>query len=282
MSDTNHHTSEKYAYLNRLSTGELENLLRSELDSSDRRDQDRTLYVLSLLAERDPENAVDREIETERAWQEFLTQYETPEGAGQTLYPVEVEEELAENPHTKRHPLRRFLLIAAVIACLIAALVPAAFGGDSLVKKIGQWSDEQFYFIRTYSDNNGWSEIQELLIQDGIESLVLPTYLPKGLQCIGTDVIRKEHLGFVEYSTAFQSEDEFVSFSVTKLTKMRERLYEKDEAEPEIYTMNGIDHYFFTNRDSVVVAWNNGDLECSIHGTISMAELKRMVESIYK
>lgn len=280
MSDTNHHTSEKYAYLNRLNTSELENLLRSELDSLENRDPDRTLYILSLLAERDPKSAEVQEAETERAWQAFLAQYETPEGAGQTLYPI--AEAAEEKPHAKRRPLRRFLLIAAVIACLIATLAPAALGGDGLVKKIGQWSDEQFYFIRTYSENDGWAEIQELLIQDGIESQVLPHYLPAGFQSIGTEVIRKEHLGFVEYNTAFKSEDEFISFSVTKLTKMRERLYEKDETEPEIYTMNGIDHYFFTNRDSVVVAWNNGDLECSIHGTISMSKLKRMVESIYE
>ena len=280
MSDRNHYTSEKYAYLNRLNTSELENLLRSELDSPENRDADRTLYILSLLAERDPESAAAREAETERAWQEFLTQYETSEGAGQTLYPI--AEAAEEKPRAKRRPLHRFSLIAAVVACLIAALAPAALGGDGLVKKIGQWSDEQFYFIRTYSENDGWAEIQELLIQDGIESQVLPSYLPAGFQSIGTEVTRKEHLGFVEYNTAFKSEDGFISFSVTKLTKMRERLYEKDDTKPEICTKNGIDHYFFTNRDSVVVAWNNGDLECSIHGTISMSELKRIVESIYE
>ena len=280
MSDTNHHTSEKYAYLNRLNTSELENLLRSELDSLENRDPDRTLYILSLLAERDPKSAEVQEAETERAWQAFLAQYETPEGAGQTLYPI--AEAAEEKPRAKRRPLRRFLLIAAVIACLIATLAPAVLGGDGLVKKIGQWTDEQFYFIRTYSADEELTEMRELLSQDGIESQVLPNYLPTGFQCIGTDVSRRESLGYMSYYTAFQSEDAFLSISVTQLIKMRTWNYEKDETEPEICTLNGIDHYFFKNNDNVVVAWINGDLECSMQGSISMSELKRMVESIYE
>ena len=56
---------------------------------------------------------------------------------------------------------------------------------------------------------------------------------------------------------------------------------QKDETDPQIYTLNGIDFYIFTNKDLYVGTWMDGNLECLILGIDSYDELIKIINSIY-
>ena len=286
----------KYAYLNHLSTSELEKLLRSDLDSLENRDPDRTLYILEVIEQRDPESAAKRQAEAGRAWKEFLELYDAPEGEGLTLYSSEVENDKVTEekciaptvvPHKKHRQLRRFLLIAAVIACLIATLLPTALGDNGFFDRIGVWSDEHFSFSKDGSEvnipNKELEGLQTALSEHGITELVVPRYLPEGYKCISLEVTPMPDFGFTFFNAVYQqNESALLSISIQKNNTLVSSVYEKSENEPEIYEQEGIKHYLFSNLENNCIVWNNGKLECSIQGNVAIEEIRKMIDSIYE
>ena len=57
---------------------------------------------------------------------------------------------------------------------------------------------------------------------------------------------------------------------------------EQSDSLIEVYTLNGIDYYLFNNEDQIQAAWVNGRFECVIFATLSLDEIKTMINSIEK
>ena len=55
---------------------------------------------------------------------------------------------------------------------------------------------------------------------------------------------------------------------------------EKSEDLLEIYTVNGVDYYIFSNNANLQAAWTIGEFECAIGGKITLEEMKMMINSI--
>ncbi len=80
---------QKYAYLERLSTDELEDILRADADQSSGSDVELILHITEILLERE-ERATGEPIEdVDRAWRDFQQYFNTPDATGRSLYPVE-------------------------------------------------------------------------------------------------------------------------------------------------------------------------------------------------
>ncbi len=79
----------KYAYLEQLSTDELENLLRTDMDQSDDSDIDLILRATEILLEREERETGKPIIDVERAWNDFQQYFNTPDATGRSLYPVD-------------------------------------------------------------------------------------------------------------------------------------------------------------------------------------------------
>jgi hypothetical protein len=81
-------TNSQFAYLDHLSTEELEDILRADMEVSEG-DTDLALYIMEVIAKREDATSEESKNRTLKALQEFHAVYNTPEGAGQTLYPPE-------------------------------------------------------------------------------------------------------------------------------------------------------------------------------------------------
>ena len=55
---------------------------------------------------------------------------------------------------------------------------------------------------------------------------------------------------------------------------------EKSDSLLEIYTVNDINYYIFSNNTRLQAAWVIGEFECQIIGKITIDELKTMIDSI--
>lgn len=82
-----HSPYETDAYLDRLSTEQLEDLLRADLASPDQNKEEVMLHILEVMERREKENPTGRLPDTERAWADFQRYYHIPEGEGRSLYP---------------------------------------------------------------------------------------------------------------------------------------------------------------------------------------------------
>lgn len=90
--------SEKYAYLNRLSTEQLEELLRMDVEESKPGNEDVVFHILEVIEQRENEHPTGRIPDVDKAWAEFQEYYNVPEGADTSLYPCEtVSDDSSEN-----------------------------------------------------------------------------------------------------------------------------------------------------------------------------------------
>ena len=289
----------KYAYLRGKSAEELNGLL--ELAVSPKGADEDEAYVDALLAELaareyTPER---RAAETDRAWRAFQSVYNTEEGRGQSLYPEEpAQQEHNAVPLTasrRKRRLRRVLILAAAIACLLALCVPAALGHQGFFDMIGRWTDEQFHFDETLfgaeatenakpiapEEEKTYQSIEEALADYQVTIPLMPQ-IPDGFEIselyVDDDLCR----GRMDFSVMYMNEERPCSVGLFWSTTPINGTYEKDDHPVEIYEKDGITHYLFENNGFKVCAWYNSGFECHIQGDLTKKELTEMIDSIYE
>lgn len=294
----------KYAHLNRLSTNELESILRADAESPNNVNDEAISYILEVIKQREREHPSGSFPDVGSSWKEFQTIYNTPEGEGRSLYPDDQEKNLntvsVQPNRAGVHKFHRSILVAAVIALLIASLTIPVAGYGNLIEMIGSWTANQFTFItdgyrndlnsnktNSGSDKSSDSQIREelrqVLQEYGITESVVPSWLPDGFELIG-DVSVQDYPDFnrIEFFAFYKSEEDSYALSITKDTASLEgNIYEKTLSSPEIYTVGNVDYYIVQNTDSIIAAWHVGNLECSINTTMSKSDLMRVIDSIY-
>lgn len=194
-------------------------------------------------------------------------------------------EEFLAKPERKRHGRKklRWAVAAAAVVCLLA--VPA-LGGDG-VENLVQWTEQHFSFL---PQNNlpqerpgavTYAEVQEAVAQLTIQP-VLPNWYPEGT--VLEDLEVSEMFDGTKVNVSFSLKDKEFSLNITvySLEPIGTTKYEKNEGPVETYYANRIPHYIMGNMDRYTAAWQNGNTENSIYGDLTVKELKRMIDSIYR
>ena len=139
---------EKYAYLNRLNTEQLEELLRMDMEMAEPGNEDVVFHILEVIEQREDEHPTGRIPDVDKAWAEFQEYYNIPEGVDASLYPCETEPDASsENPaefsHPRRPRLHRWLkqgLVAVIaVAAVFGGMVAAQAAGIDVFGTIGRW-----------------------------------------------------------------------------------------------------------------------------------------------
>ena len=295
----------KYAYLSRLSTKELEAILRADAESPNAVNDEAIFYILEVIEQREREHPSGSFPDVDSSWKEFQTIYNTPEGIGKSLYPTEDEEntrktEYAPQNSNRRRVLRRPLVVAAIIVLLIASLTIPVAGYGNLLEMIGSWTADQFTFIATgqhrnsnqgetdagkvnITDPQAGSELRQVLREHGITEPVVPSWLPDGFELVGEVSVQEyPDFGKVDFYAAYSNGSDSCTMSITQSAdSVQGYMYEKIPGEPEIYVANGFDHYIIQNTGTCIAAWYVDNLECSINTSLSVSDLKRAIDSIY-
>jgi len=55
---------------------------------------------------------------------------------------------------------------------------------------------------------------------------------------------------------------------------------EKNDDLLEVYMVDSVEYYIFSNTETMNAAWSIGEFECIITGKITLEEMKRMIDSI--
>ena len=292
-----HDRREKYAYLDQLSTPELEKLLRADAESPESGDDEAIFYIWEVIARREPERLSGPCPDVEQSWKDFQAVYNTPEGRDQTLYPAEAPEELPKKSALRRHMPRRPVLVAAVMVILVALLAVPVSGNENILQTIRKWTSEQFSFFSPDSrENEGrlpltesvedeqepGQKLRERLLEYGIEEDVVPHWLPEGFSLVGNIWVQEPYVtGDEEFSSYYESESDNLSINVTKYVSSSQKpIYEKVAGAPDSYLSNGIEYYIIENTSSLTAIWYIGKLECSINTTLSREVLEKIIDSI--
>ncbi|MCD8322300.1 MAG: DUF4367 domain-containing protein [Oscillospiraceae bacterium] len=179
--------------------------------------------------------------------------------------------------------------LAAAVVALLVALTTAAYA-SGLLGWIGQWNEDYFYFAQDAETDETETVIEQpeepfetledaLAFYDAPENIV-PTYVPEGYEFEGFEYYVLE--SFASFDLHYTNGTNTILFSYTLYGTEPSRQYSKDEGAPEIYTINGIDHYILTNAGRYYAVWQRGRFECFAYGYDSHEELVKTITSIYE
>lgn len=307
---------EKYAYLDQLSTERLQELLRADLESDSTEDHSEVIFhILEVMEQREEENPTGRLVDVDHALEEFQAFYNTPEGEGCSLYPEHSEKNTmysqASADHSvpvsqhyrRRRVFRACITVAATIALLFTILVGAQAFGFDVFGTLARWTESAFSFGPIQSEQIAGEslatnqkmidssdplelppEYQELWTElkgQGVDSLVFPTYIPDGFQIEEKDLYFQPEFNRIDFCVWYSNGNADIIFSVL-YDEDANRIYEKDRDNLELYESGEIEYYIFSNNGENVAAWYTNGLEYSLSTTISVHELKTILDSMYQ
>ena len=270
----------KYAYLDQLSTAALQDILRADIESPESGDDEAIFYILEVMKRRTQGPPLNACPDLEKSWSEFQSVYNTPEGAGKSLYPGGLPDPTPQARPAKsksvRRTMRRLLLVATFLVLLTVTLTVPAFGNAA--QELSEESGETSAF------ESSTGEALRLALQEhGIYADVVPHWLPEGFELQYEIQVSDVGLSKALEFSAFYSDNNYycvigiISHSDEEFLSS----YEKIAVSPKTYTVHGIQHYIFDNTEATTVAWNIDRLECSII-TNYPDGLIEIIDSIYE
>lgn len=309
MTEREHRNRTSYSKYDRMSTAELEEILRLdfELPAADELDMDTVLYITEVIArrEREAENSSIPNIDI--AWNDFCTKY-FPNGGDPLLEDVSTDKTTAEQKavsntptKTSRYPIRRRIVrvasIAALLVTLFLVMTATAYAfGYNLWGAIAQWTQDTFSFAIEKGEHSqaaenrspsnmslgDTSDLQKALKDHGLQHLSFPTWIPEEFS-IDTVYVSEDE-GYTDFSVLYTDGDKILILSAFLHKDVPDNFiqWQKDLAVPVVYEAGGISHYMMTNMGRQKAVWLVDTCEYGITGDISKEELILMIDSIYK
>lgn len=306
---------EKYACLDQLSTRQLEELLRADIESPESSEEGVIFHILQVIEQREKEEPTGRLPDVDKAWEEFQQYYNIPEGEGQSLYPCEQAGDKNERivgrgvvlsapvpiaePVRMRHVLRQGLAAVVAVAVLLGGMVVAQASGIDVFGKLGQWTEETFHFTSSGEKDAAdsgpvstlnpavikyYDEVQAALEECGMPGELAPAWCPTGFEASLPEVL-SDKLSDTVYVSFSNDEERFFSIDFTrcKLASYLERItFEKDDTPVEQYTSKGRTFYILSNIDMVMATWASTDdlITVSIAGNLTRDDIKTIIDSM--
>ena len=296
--------NEKYAYLNRLSTEQLEELLRMDMEEGKSGNEGVVFHILEVIEQRENKCPTGRIPDVDKAWEEFQEYYDVPEEGDAALYPCGAEPNGNTNntterslPHKSR--FRRYLkqaLVAAIaVAAVLGGMVVAQASGIDVFGMIGRWTDDVFHFMPVtdessestgvYADENApeYDALREALASLGIDENLAPMGYPAGFAASEPEILDSSisdtvYLELINDKNGHNISVEIIQYHAEQYLQMTR--FEKDTNDVEQYSNGHQIFYILSNMDTVTATWSNGLTVIQLSGNTSKYDLKKIIDSI--
>ena len=281
MSEMN--SRESYTRYDEMTTDQLREILRKhahgELEKEP--DTEELFYIMEVLADRESENPEKQIESTEEAYATFVKHY-APEMAEDKPIPFPKRSAAAT----------RWMKWVAVVAIIFVALTTAAVSAKAFAPdlwgKFANWTKEIFRFEEVNGGTEGQepdkevnvelNSLREAMDNHEMTADMAPKWLPEGYLCINVDT--KETPKARRITAVYEKDGEQLIIQIRQEFGSPPFQIEKNEDLIEIYTVDGVDYYIFSNMDTIHIAWVNGEYECLIIGKLTIDEAKKVIDSI--
>lgn len=294
---------EKYAYLNRLSTEQLEELLHMDMEMAEPGNEDVVFHILEVIEQRENEHPTGRIPDVDKAWAEFQEYYNVPEGADDSLYPCKTEtgnssENPAKFPSSRTPHLHRWIkqgLVAVIaVAAVFGGIVAAQASGIDVFGTIGRWTDNVFHFMPSRNENSTstgahageniskYATLREALASVGIDENLAPTWCPDGFTASEPETVNSS-VGNAVYFILSGRDGEFISLDFIRYHSrgnLEETLFEKDVKGVEQYSNGEQTFYILSNIDTITATWSDGLIMAQFSGDTTEDILKKLIDSV--
>lgn len=283
MSENTNRRDQDFAKYDAMSTEELEEILRLDLDAPPEQESDTQvlLTIMEVLAQRkkEPEKKAFEALES------FRRNYMPKENPTAPVLNCKKK----TNSRTPARWLRTLAATAAVIAVILLTSVTAkAFGWD-LWDAVIKWTEDTFHIsiggpsnASDPGENDGlpYSSLEEALLKKDVDVLLAPQWIPAGY--VLTDISIEETPFRKTYNAIYHKGESSLRISIFEHIKTDPEYVEQGEGLIETYEASGITYYLFANNSRTQAVWINESFECYILGELTISELKSMIDSIGK
>ena len=275
---------EKHEELSRfdsMSTEELQEILRKHAHGELEIEPDtQELYIImEVLSVRRQENDSQAFQTDEEAYVEFCQHYKP-------------EEQAADMPKGIPFPSRWYKAVAAVLALVLILAAATSITAEALHidiwNRLASWTNDVFQFgqilqVPSAPDpeleyNAELKSLQDALNDNQITEKLAPTWMPDGytskdLQIMSTPRVRN-------VSAVYDNNGSELIIKIRQTIGVPAAQVEKNDDLLEVYVVDGVEYYIFSNTETLQAAWAFGEFECGISGKITLEEMKRMIDSI--
>ena len=280
----------KYSKFDKMDTSVLEAILRADFDApeAERLDVEVIIYISNLLAERQEIPQPD----VNKAKEEFFKYYYPLEKSiydfddeDDNNFEVETDTNKAASTMDKVLPFRKrlwrkFASAAAVFVIFMfgGTLTAYAFGYDPFAA-VARWNDEHFWFEKQINT----TEITDILSDYSDVKHLVPKWLPEGYEFENVNIVQYPNGRIIRSSFVKNVDNEEFHICINYKQDLDnvQTIYEKTDDDAIIYDKGGVEHYIIQNSTNLTIVWLSNDLECSIVGSFSVAEAKKIINSLY-
>lgn len=284
MPDNINRRQTDFSLFDKMSTEELENILRLDAQNSkgDESDTDLILYIMGVLADRDHN---EDEKSTEEAFRSFQ----------KNCYPLGAsEKDLKKGSGEKSHPskakwLRSSLTAAAMVALVLLTTVSVKGNRFDLWGKLANWTQDIFHFGENYDKNDGepaerceveFSSLREALENKNIPGNLVPTWLPSGYEFYESQVYESPESTTIIAAYQNHVTGEEITIQIKDYLNKHVQQIEKGKDFFDVYQIDGTDYHIFNNQIQYHAVWITDSCECYISGDMALEELYKMLDSI--
>jgi hypothetical protein len=274
-------------------------------------DETNTEYIIRItevIAKKENKTARQREAERVAFWTEFLGRYgdkipiRLEDITGKSGYRAGADSPQVRAEKRRHAPARRslrsgFAAAVVLLGVTVSGLLAAYAFNVNILSVIHSFTDNVFrkdYVSPESAPSDSAPEmsaspdapetggLQSVLDEHGVKRPKAPSWLPEGYTL--SSVEQKAFPDRNRISAVYLKGEQAVTLTVISFTgdpPEHVRDIEKDGADVELYSRNGIDHYIFTNLELTVATWIDGTSDCDIQGGISKDEVKAIINSMY-
>lgn len=264
-----------------MTTEELEEILRLDAENTEDQESDTEtlLYVMEVLTKRRMNNGHTGNTAQE-AYESFKQHY-MPEIDREDPIPV------TENKATRIafRWVRALVATAAIFVIMIFGSVTAKAFGFDIWAAVVQWTQETFHFgegsgIPDEGSKLPYASLQQVLEQDNVTSLLVPTWFPDGYKL--ADIAVEHNPLKKQYRAIYKNGEQVLRVTVHDYLNVDPSYIEQSDGLVEEYVVSGITYYIFDNNERTQAVWVVDSFECRITGELTIDELKMMIDSIEK
>ena len=271
----------EFSHYDSMTTEELQEILRKhahdELETEP--DTDELYYIMEVLARRREEEDPHAFRSDEEALADFRKNY-MPKSM--------------QTGRTKvvRFPNRAFRVAAAVLAIVVILVVGTSVTAEAfhvdIWGKFATWTKEIFQFTDTPQGttapnpekeyNAELKSLQDALAAEKVTEKLVPQWIPEEYLSKDLQVMHTPRV--LNISATYEKEDARLVIKICQTIGVQAPQVEKNDDFLELYVVDGVEYYIFSNTETLQAAWSIGEFECLMIGKITLEEMKRMIDSI--
>ena len=270
MSELNNRA--EFSHYDSMTTEELQEILRKhahgELETEPATDE--LYYIMEVLARRREEQDPQAFRSDEEALADFRKHY------------MPKEDEKKERPKVMKFPNRLLKTMAAVLAVVLIFAVGMSISAEAfhidIWSKFANWTKEIFQFTDLLQGttaanpekehNAELKSLQDALSQEEIKDKLVPTWMPEGYKNIDLKITSSPRVRNI--NAIYEKNGERLIIKIRQTIGVPAAQIEKNDDLLEVYVVDGVEYYIFSNTETLQAAWSIGEFECGINGKITL------------